>query len=122
MSMRFRITESPFPRAETPINPDTKVDGFPTSAPTRTAHFNARLAGSNETAAFGYLRERLVGTAGPKDLWLSATCAVLDGERRSRTPKVAAGDFRSRSIDGTAEMFFRNPGTAQSLIRLFQNA
>jgi hypothetical protein len=29
MSMRFRITESPFRRGETPINPDTKVDGFP---------------------------------------------------------------------------------------------
>jgi hypothetical protein len=43
-----------------------------------------------ETAAFGYLRERLfLRTAGPcnKNLWLSATCAVVNGERRSHAPK-----------------------------------
>jgi hypothetical protein len=46
-----------------------------------------------ETAAFGYLRERLVGTAGPQGTF---------GYR--------GADFRSRSIDGTAEIFFGNPG------------
>src|SRR6266478_10017976 len=44
-----------------------------------------------ETAAFGYLRERLfLRTAGPcnKNLWLSATCAVVvNGERRSHASK-----------------------------------
>jgi len=43
-----------------------------------------------ETAAFGYLRERLVGTAGPQGAFgYPATCAVV--ERRSRTLKSLRG-------------------------------
>ena len=45
-----------------------------------------------ETAAFGYLRERLVGTAGPQGTFgYPATCAVVNGERRSRTLKSRHG-------------------------------
>src|SRR5437899_10855916 len=47
----------------------TMTGGLPASGSTRAAYFNARLAvqvGWSETAAFGYLRERLVGTAGPQ--------------------------------------------------------
>jgi len=35
-----------------------------------------------ETAAFGYLREGLVGTSGPQGTFgYPATCAVVNGER-----------------------------------------
>jgi len=45
-----------------------------------------------ETAAFGYLRERLVGTAGPQGTFgYPATCAVVNGERRSPTLKSRRG-------------------------------
>jgi hypothetical protein len=45
-----------------------------------------------ETAAFGYLRERLVGTAGPQETFgYPATCAVVNGERRSPTLKSRRG-------------------------------
>jgi len=45
-----------------------------------------------ETVAFGYLRERLVGTAGPQGTFgYPATCAVVNGERRSRTLKSRRG-------------------------------
>jgi hypothetical protein len=67
-------------RAETPINPDTKVDGFP--APLqhepRILMHGAVQMGWAETVAFGYLRERLVGTAGPQGTFgYPATCAVV---------------------------------------------
>src|SRR6266446_2398775 len=95
MSMRFRITESPFPRGN-PNEPRRQGRWLP-SAPTRAAHFNARLAvqmGSAETAAFGYLRERSVGTAGPQGTFgYPATCAVVNGERTVSGSKVAARTF-----------------------------
>jgi hypothetical protein len=48
--------------------------------------------GWTETAAFGYLRERLVGTAGLQGTFgYPATCAVVNGERRSRTLKSRHG-------------------------------
>jgi hypothetical protein len=50
-----------------------------------------------------------------------ATCAVVNGERRFRTLKRGT-DFRSRSVEGTADMFWEPPRRATSFIRLFQNA
>jgi len=45
-----------------------------------------------ETGAFGYLRERLVGTAGPQGTFgYPATCAVVNGERRSQALKSRRG-------------------------------
>jgi len=92
MSMLFRITESPF-RAETPINPDAKVDGF--SAPTRAAHSHARARSPNGMGGDrrNWLSARALGeTAGAQGTFgYPATCAVVNGERRSRTLKSPRG-------------------------------
>jgi len=82
-----------------------------------------------ETAAFGYLRERLVGTAGPQGTFgYPATCAVVNGERTVSGSKVAARTFVPDLLTAWWRCFSGTPGTAQpprratSLIRLFQNA
>jgi len=60
-----------------------------------------------------YLRERLVGTAGPQGTFgYPRHAPSLTASERSQALSRGA-DFRSRSIDGTVEMFFRNPGNRQ---------
>jgi hypothetical protein len=46
-----------------------------------------------ETVAFGYPRERLFEQRANRSLWLSATCAVFDGGRRSHTINFAELEF-----------------------------
>src|SRR6266851_4753000 len=115
MSMRFRITDSPFPRGN-PNQPRRQGRWLP-SAPTRAAHFNARLAvqmGWAETGAFGYLRERLVGTAGPQGTFgYPATCAVVNGERRSQALKSRRRTFVPDLLTARWRCFSGTPGTAQ---------
>ncbi len=76
------------------MNPDIKVDGFPSSIHryNTSRDFNARLAIQNG--------------------WLSATCAVVTASDGLALPS-RGGDFRSRSIDDTEEIFWGTPGTAQ---------
>jgi len=101
------------------MNPDIKVDGFPSSIHryNTSRDFNARLAQSRteaETAAFGYPARALVFKLRVRksDLWLSATCAVVTASDGLALPS-RGGDFRSRSIDDTEEIFWGTPGTAQ---------
>ena len=47
----------------------------------------------NEAATFGYPRERSFRTAGLRDLWLSATGAVLNGGWRPRIKKCGSKNF-----------------------------
>ena len=86
--MGFRMTDSPF--RTTPNSLDTDVDGFPfpSDCRTRAAHFNARLA---------------IQAGGPdRRLWLSATYAVVNGDRLPLSNR--AWDFRSNFVR-LAKMF-----------------
>src|SRR5712691_12418799 len=67
-----------------------------------------------ETAAFGYPARALIFKLRVRksDLWLSATCAVVTASDGLALPS-RGGDFRSRSIDDTEEIFWGTPGTAQ---------
>jgi hypothetical protein len=67
-----------------------------------------------ETAAFGYPARALVfkQRVRKSDLWLSATCAVVTASDGLALPS-RGGDFRSRSIDDTEEIFWGTPKTAQ---------
>ena len=64
-----------------------------------------------ETAAFGYLsrapvfEQRVLRPLAIRDM------RRRNGERRSLPSR--GGDFRSRSIDDTEEIFWGTPGTAQ---------
>ena len=96
--MGFRMTDFPLSRTS-PNTLDTDVDGFqfPSASTTPAAHFDARLAIQERPrpSPLAILRERLFLNSGSKqDLWLSATRAVVDGERRSRSLN-RAWDFRS---------------------------
>src|SRR5712691_12740696 len=63
-----------------------------------------------ETAAFGYPARALVFKLRVRksDLWLSATCAVVTASDGLALPS-RGGDFRSRSIDDTEEIFWGTP-------------
>jgi hypothetical protein len=79
--------------------------------------------GWTEAAAFGYLRERLVGTAGPQGTFgYPATCAVVNGELMVSDFKVAALTFVPDLLSGRRICFWEPPRRATSFIRLFQNA
>src|SRR5258708_14273816 len=96
------------------MKPDTKVDRFPTSihryntsrafqctAPVQNGGRDRRLWLSCASACFL--------TAGPKkDLWLSAICAVVNGERRSRALKSRRGIFFP-TFCRTGGVFFLGP-------------
>src|SRR5258708_10612153 len=96
------------------MKPDTKVDRFPTSihryntsrafqctAPVQNGGRDRRLWLSCASACFL--------TAGPKkDLWLSAICAVVNGERRSRALKSRRG-FLFPPLYATAALVFLGP-------------
>ena len=80
-----------------------------------------------ETAAFGYLRERLVGTAGPQGTFgYPATCAVVNGERTVSGSKVAARTFVPDLLTAWWRCFSGTPGNRPApkagllTFRLFQ--
>src|SRR5260370_36373778 len=109
--MRFRITESPCPRGNPQLTPTPRSMASLRSNTSRAFECTARSPNGMGGDRRLWLSARaLSGTAGPQGTFgYPATCAVVNGERRSRALKSRRG-LSFRSIGGTVEMFFGNPG------------
>jgi hypothetical protein len=121
ISMGFRMTK-PFIPVKASLNPNTNIDGVPSLPSAATRMRGAPLRQRPRPPPLAIFRERLFLNSGSygEDLWLSATCAVVTASD-GLTLQSRGGDFRSRSLANTADMFLRNRGTACRSLTWFRS-